>query len=396
MLGIVDGDRPEVLLFIVDAGGGHRAAAQALVDAAAARGCPLRLEIVSLQPILMSLDWGRRLTGLSVEESYNVLVSSNRTRFLVPLLRVLQWTIRRCHRQVVRLLTADLTRRRPSLVVSLLPNFNAALRDAVRQAHPGVPFAVLLTDYADFGPHFWVESGVDHVIAGSTRAVEQAIATGVPRDRITLTSGMVLHPRFYPRRDDVARQVFREELGIPRDAFVVLLLFGGKGSAEMRPLAARLLETSPAWHVVAVCGDNPALFDAMAALVASHPARMHRVGFTREVASYMAAADVLATKPGPGCLAEAFHQRVPVVVTRNARTIPQERFNARMVEELALGLVVGDWREIPAAVSRLANDAGLRAHVRRGLEALPENVAVEEALAVFERLASTRALRAAG
>jgi Glycosyltransferase family 28 C-terminal domain len=387
---------PEVLLYIVDAGGGHRAAGRALVDAAAARGSPLRLEIVSLQSILMNLDWPRHLTGLSIEETYNALVRSNQTRFLVPLLRVLQWTIRRFHRHVVGLLSRDLAKRRPALVVSLLPNFNAPLRDAVRAAHPGVPFAVLLTDFADFPPHFWVERGVDHVIVGSPPAVEQAVAMGVPRAHVTQTSGMVLHPRFTPRRDAAARERLRDDLGISGGAFVVLLLFGGKGSGEMRPLAARLLESSPEIHVIAICGDNPRLFESMASIAQTHPARFHRVGFTRDVPDYLAMADVLATKPGPGSLAEAFHQRVPVIVTRNARTIPQERFNARYVEEKGLGFVVKEWPEIPEVVARLAADAPLRERIQAALAALPENVAVDEAIEAFEQLARTRVLEAVG
>ena len=36
----------------------------------------------------------------------------------------------------------------------------------------------------------------------------------------------------------------------------------------MAPLAARLLEAEPAFRVVAVCGDNPALLERLAPLEA--------------------------------------------------------------------------------------------------------------------------------
>ena len=42
---------------------------------------------------------------------------------------------------------------------------------ALRAAHPGVPFSVLLTDFADFPPRFWIEPGVDRVIVGTERVV---------------------------------------------------------------------------------------------------------------------------------------------------------------------------------------------------------------------------------
>src|SRR5262245_54444633 len=66
-------DEPEVLLLIVDAGGGHRSAANALLAAAKqARPC-FRLRVESLQSILASLDPIRRLSGRSIEDVYNGL-----------------------------------------------------------------------------------------------------------------------------------------------------------------------------------------------------------------------------------------------------------------------------------------------------------------------------------
>ena len=77
--------------------------------------------------------------------------------------------------------------------------------------------------------------------------------------------------------------------------------------------------------MIAVCGDNPPLLEGMNALAAGAGGRLHPLGFTRRIADYLAASDLLVTKPGPGSLAEALQQQVPVVVASHARTIPQER-----------------------------------------------------------------------
>ena len=57
--------RAEVLLFVVDAGGGHRAAARALLAAAQESGFPFALRVVSLQEILASQDFLKRAFGPS-------------------------------------------------------------------------------------------------------------------------------------------------------------------------------------------------------------------------------------------------------------------------------------------------------------------------------------------
>ena len=378
-------DEPEILLLILDAGGGHRSAANALVEAARRQERPWRFRIVSLQEVLAPLDLGRRLTGRPMEETYNGMVRRRQTLFLATMLRGFQWLIRRMSVRLCRLLSAHLGDRPPALVVSVVPNFNGVIGEAVRQCLPGTPFIVLLTDYADFPPHFWIDRGVDRVIVGSDHAVHQALEGGLPPARITRTSGMVLHPRFYPPAGPEARARVRQELGLEAEAFTVLLLFGGKGSPEIGPLSEALLREAGALRVIAICGDNPPLFASLAALEARSGARLYRLGFTDRVADYLAACDVLVTKPGPGSLAEAFHQQVPVVVTCNARTIPQERYNARLVRERGLGLVVRRWQEIPAAVASLQRDSGRLAECRARLAELPGNTAVFEALDVFAR-----------
>jgi UDP-N-acetylglucosamine:LPS N-acetylglucosamine transferase len=180
-------------------------------------------------------------------------------------------------------------------------------------------------------------------------------------------------------------------MGFAAADFAVTLLFGGKGSPEMAPLAERLLDASPALRVVAICGENPALFERLSPLEARAAGRLVRLGFTDRVAEILAASDVLVTKPGPGSLSEAFHQRVPVVVTRNVHTIPQERFNTDFVRDRGLGLVVSHWREIPAAVLRLACDEDALAAMRERLAALPPNRAVYEVVDLVAGLVSGKA-----
>ena len=375
----------EVLIFTIDAGGGHRAAAEALVAAAEETPRPWRFRVVNLQSLLVPMDPLKSLAGLSLEDAYNLLLRRGWTAYLVPMLRVLHGAIALRKRALSGALARHLAERRPAAVVSVMPNFNGVIRDALRTAHPGVPFLVLLTDFADFPPHFWMEPGVDRVIVGSDRAGEQALGMGIPKERISRTSGMVLHPRFHRGEGRQARSGVRSALGLEPQDFVLLLLFGGKGSAEMEPLAARLLASSSSWIVIAICGDNPPLFERLAPLEAAAGGRLRRLGFTDRVGDYMAASDVLITKSGPGSLAEAFHQGVPVVLTANRRTIPQERFNTRFVAERGLGLVVRHWREIPPAVAALAQDPERLATLRTNIAALPKNRAVYEALEVIGR-----------
>ena len=257
---------------------------------------------------------------------------------------------------------------------------NAVIADGVRLACPETPFHVLLTDFADFPPHFWMEKDKGGVIVGTGEAARQAAELGVPPDRVVRTSGMVLHPRFYPRGTPERRRRTRLELRLPETEPVILVLFGGKGSPEMAALCEALLRHVPQARILAVCGDNPDLLFRVSRLAMDSLDRLRPLGFTDRVADLMGASDLLLTKPGPGSLAEAFHQQVPVVVCGNTLTIPQERFNVRFVESQGLGVSVGGWRDMAAAAARLLADPAALSTLRRNLGHLPENRAVYEVI----------------
>ena len=65
----------------------------------------------------------------------------------------------------------------------------------------------------------------------------------------------------------------RAELGARSSDFTVTLLFGGKGSPEIGPLAERLIEQDESLRVIAVCGDNPALYESLGDREAAAAAR---------------------------------------------------------------------------------------------------------------------------
>jgi 1,2-diacylglycerol 3-beta-galactosyltransferase len=382
-MGPVSGSKTaEILVLIVDAGGGHRSAANALVATGAAEGVPFSFRVESLQDVLGSVDVLRRFSGRSIEEVYNDLLQKHHTRLWGLLLWILHTAIRIARPALLSRLERRLRARAPDLVLSLAPNFNGVIRDAVKRALPGVPFLILLTDYADVPPHFWVEKGVDGVIVGSEQAVSQAAGQGVPPERIHRVSGMVLHPRFYAPRPPASS--FRTEFGIPEGAFTVLVLFGGVGASEIEPLCEALLQGEADWHVVAVAGRNPELEERLRAAAPRFGGRLHPVGFTDRMPEFMAGADLLLTKPGPGTIAEALHVGLPLIVVSGAYTVPQERFNARFLEDEGLGIVVPHWKSFPGAAAGFLREGGQKlTAAREAVRRLAPNRASYEVLEIL-------------
>jgi 1,2-diacylglycerol 3-beta-galactosyltransferase len=69
----------------------------------------------------------------------------------------------------------------------------------------------------------------------------------------------------------------------------------------------------------------------------------------------MQLADFFIGKPGPGSIAEALAMGLPVIIERNAWTLPQERYNAGWVKEKEVGLVLSSFDTVVEAVTTLLN-----------------------------------------
>lgn len=340
-----------------DAGGGHRSAAMALQSVIANSKYDWQIRLVNLQEVLDSLDVFRKLTGLRMEDIYNHLLAKGWTLGSETMLKTMHLIIRTFHSGQVKLLTEYWAATKPDMVVSLVPNFNRSQFQALRKVRPGAPYATVLTDFADFPPHFWMEKQPEqYFICGTKRAYEQAVELGHPKERTFLVSGMILRPQFYdvPLVDRAAE---RQRLGLDPDVPTALILFGGEGSNTMYSLAQKLGNANVKLQMILICGKNKKLKTRLESLQTRN--RMFVEGFTTEIPRYMQLSDFFIGKPGPGSISEALQMNLPVIIERNMWTLPQERYNADWVREEGVGIVLPVFLKIDQVVPELLQSGRL-------------------------------------
>lgn len=360
-----------------DAGGGHRSAATALKAVIEQQQRPWEVRLVNLQEILDPLDIFRKYTGLRLQDVYNTILKKGWTIGSSWLLPPMHGLIRLYHRGQVRLLREFWAKSKPDLVVSLIPNFNRALRES----SDGKPMVTILTDFADYSPHFWIEQQDQFLICGTDRAAQQASELGYPRERIFRTSGMILRPSFYePVTANLDEE--RRKLGLDPHRPTGLVLFGGEGSAVMVDIVKTVEESGLNLQLIAICGKNQKLRRRIQETRPGYP--MFVEGFTSEIPYYMHLSDFLIGKPGPGSISEALAMKLPVIVERNAWTLPQERYNTEWIREKHVGVVLKSFRDINAGLRELL-DPGNFERFRANAAAI-RNRAVFEIPDILERL----------
>jgi 1,2-diacylglycerol 3-beta-galactosyltransferase len=375
--------RRAMKFFYFDAGGGHRSAATALRDVAKERFPGWDIELVDLfSDILRPLDpLHRFMSAYRVEDLYNGILKRGWTYGFAAALR-LQHKLIRLHKPAIQELLRTYWRRceRPDLAVSLVPHFNGAMLQTLRDIHPEVPYVTVMTDLADYPPNFWQERPDHFIVCGSDVARHQARARGYRPDHIFCTSGMILKPHFYEPAFAGDRRKERKKLGLDPDLPTALIMFGGNGAQTAADIVSRLERSNLPVQSIVLCGRHEKLRRKLEGKKACHA-----VGFTADkVPYYMSLADFFVGKPGPGSISEALHMGLPVLIEHNRRTMPQERYNAVWVKEHDLGIVLESFARIAPAVRSLL--AGGRLEQLRINTQRFKNRAVYEIPDIFEQI----------
>src|SRR6266566_3908830 len=116
-----------ILIVYHEAGGGHRNAAVALETVLSQQPRDWRVGLVQFQDVTDRLDVLRKLTGIRIQQQYNILLQNG-------------WTLG----------STD-------LLVSVIPHFNRQICESWTHVYPGRPFVTIITDLADLPPRFWIE-----------------------------------------------------------------------------------------------------------------------------------------------------------------------------------------------------------------------------------------------
>jgi UDP-N-acetylglucosamine:LPS N-acetylglucosamine transferase len=338
-----------------NSGAGHIATSNA-ISSIIEQQLPCQTSVTDVDVLAQRLAKGKqtfdifRLFGTSADQFLNQIMQKGWTwihHLTMPFNKLL---IKLNHDAGVRIFEEHWREQQPDMVISVVPLFNKMIWESLERVKPGTPLLTIITDFADFPSAYWIEAETgSYIVCGTQRAVEQARSLGVKEELIVKTSGMVINPRFYePIVSDRAQE--RQQLGLDPDCLTGLVLFGGNGSKAMLEIAKRLEPFQQKLQLIFICGRNEEL--ALALRESQGLQKRFVTTFTKDIPYYMHLCDFMIGKPGPGSISEALVMKLPVIVERNAATMPQERYNTDWIQQQQIGLVIRSFRDIDRAVEQ--------------------------------------------
>ncbi len=301
--------RPSRLLILMsDTGGGHRSAAEAIAEASAhLYGAACQVQIADALAHHTPFPWNHagRLYTPAVSGSarawrllWRLTDSPRRTRWLFAALY--PWLAPGLRRLFLAA--------QPDAVVSVHPAFNHLGVWTLRQMGQRTPFITVVTDLVRAHP-LWLCPQVDFCFTATEETRQDALHAGLPAHK-TRVVGLPVSGKFCKISPN--RPQARVSLGLHPDRPLILLMGGGEGVGRLYQIAAAIAEACPAAQMAVIAGRNEKLRRRLA--TERWPIPTHVVGFVTNVPQWMAAADVLVSKAGPGVMSEAFIVGLPLVL----------------------------------------------------------------------------------
>jgi 1,2-diacylglycerol 3-beta-galactosyltransferase len=331
-----------VLLLFSDTGGGHRSAAEALIEAWRAEH-PERVEADMV-------DVFRGYTPFPFNQAPRTYPFT--VRYFPPLYAATFYgsdSPRRAralacasYPYVRRRLRRMLQEHPADVIVSVHPLFNHCVNWAMRGLGVLVPYITVVTDLCS-GHASWYYPHVTRMFVPTEEARDRAVHCGVPLARLTVR-GLPVARKFaknpYSLED---RPAIRRRLGLQPEGRLVLIVGGGEGMGPIerfaRAIDATLPVTEPADQIVVIAGRNATVRERLCKQPWRRPFRAE--GFVTNMPDWLAAADVLVTKAGPGSITEGLLSGLPLLLM--GKVPGQEDGNVGYVTSRG----VGAWRPDP-------------------------------------------------
>jgi 1,2-diacylglycerol 3-beta-galactosyltransferase len=326
---------PHVLFLFSDTGGGHRSAAQAIIEAlniyfpdqvttemldffVEYAPPPFDMAVTTYAPMAQVPDlW---------ELGYKLSNGKYRSKLVQEVL----WPyIRKAAERLVEEHPCD-------MFLSVHPIINTPILKTLGENHK--PYLIVVTDMVTTHA-FWYNAKATLTLVPTEEAKQRGLDIGMREEHFQVV-GQPIADRF--RRPPAQKEELREKLGWHKDRLIVLMVGGGEGMGPIEETVHAVDQARLDLSMVIIAGRNEVLRNSLENADLQTDAIVY--GFVDNMPELMNAADIILTKAGPGTISEAFTAGLPIILY--SRMPGQEEGNVDYVVEKGAGV----WAPYPEQV----------------------------------------------
>jgi UDP-N-acetylglucosamine:LPS N-acetylglucosamine transferase len=315
-------NQAKILILTSRTGGGHISLAEALNDQLAST---YRIEILDPQPRFVHFHY--RLVSCYAlwlwEAEFRLYDSPRRAALAHAIFTPV----------VAKRLAGALERIRPDLIITTYPFLSSEVGYVLKRMGMHIPLLMLFAD--PNGVHAtWLTERRSIVLAPTRETYAQALSVGFD-PACTHLVGWPVRAQFQQAALDQQRATILTQAGLQPERFTIFLQGGGEGAARFGRIIERVLGLTPQLQIILATGTNQALLNRY-----KHVPHLYPLPFTKTIAPFMAASDVIIGKAGPNVLFETVMLGKPFIAT--AYIPGQEMANLEFIRRHRLGWIAID------------------------------------------------------
>ncbi len=329
----------KVLILSATVGGGHMAAAEAL-KAYISTNCP-RDEVA----IIDALEEVDHVLNKLIVSGYSAIVrniplvfsamykASNKTTGVSSLIFNILFD------KSEKLLKA-IRRFKPDVIISTHPFCAQMVSILKNRGKVTLPAITVITDY---GSHqSWVNHATDAYIVAHEDMTEQLCKMGTTSANI-YPFGIPVKSIFYKEKN---KKLLLEQMRMDPQLSTILIMAGSMGVKDILKVYNDILQIKERFQMIVIIGKNETLYKRFSLLIKRKKITPRKykptklIKYTKEVHRYMAASDLIITKPGGLTVSEAIASNLPMALFK---AIPgQEEDNKKFLIENGMAVDINN------------------------------------------------------
>ncbi len=345
---------PKILIISSDTGGGHRSAAQALVD-----GLQNFWEGESVTVrVIKAVEESHHITEKLVR-LYNWLLQ-NKQHWM----KYLYWAVNKIRpetreffqRRCITYVRSQFEKWCPHIVVSVHPLTQHIFARILKELHLAdqIPLVTVVTDPCYGFWKGWACDDVSLYLVANDEARRQLVDYGVSPDKIKI-SGMPVNPKFREVTETDAQQA-RSVYGLDPDKFTVFVNAGWVGGGNIPQIFRELVRGELDMQAIFLAGKNEELRLEAEQLAAGAKFPVKVIGYSDEIEKLMQSANVMISKLGGLTTFEALACRLPIIADAITPPMPQEAGTVEMIERRGAAILLKRSADIVPTIASLMAD----------------------------------------